>query len=80
VTWTHYSVLFEITWGKTRSVRADARVRPRGREKELVVVASLERENFFSIFNFRFSIPKIPKIPKIPELRALRKKKKVFSA
>jgi hypothetical protein len=22
VTWTHYSVLFEVTWGKTRCVRA----------------------------------------------------------
>jgi hypothetical protein len=45
VTWTHYSVLFEVTWGKTRRipadalasaqtrpcVRTDARVRPRGR-------------------------------------------------
>jgi hypothetical protein len=56
----------------------------------LVVVAALEREKKFSIFNFRFSIPKIPKIPKIPELpelpelRGLRgrscEKKKIFSA
>jgi hypothetical protein len=56
----------------------------------LVVVAGLERENFFSIFNFQFSIPKIPKIPKLPELPELpelrglhgrsREKKKVFSA
>jgi hypothetical protein len=59
----------------------------------LVVVARLERERFFSIFNFQFSIPKIPKIPKLPklpelpelpELRGLRgrsrEKKKVFSA
>jgi hypothetical protein len=35
----------------------------------LVFVAGLERENFFSIFNFQFSIPKIPKIH---ELRGLR--------
>jgi hypothetical protein len=38
----------------------------------------------FSIFGFRFSIPKIPKLPKLPELRGLRgrsrEKKKVFSA
>jgi hypothetical protein len=44
----------------------------------LVVVAGLERENFFTIFGFRFSIPKIP------ELRGLcgrsHEKKKVFSA
>jgi hypothetical protein len=44
----------------------------------LLVVASLERENFFSIFGFRFSISKIP------ELRGLRgrscEKKKVISA
>jgi hypothetical protein len=50
----------------------------------LVVVAGLERERIFSIFGFRFSIPKIPKIPKLPELRGLRgrsrAKKKVFSA
>jgi hypothetical protein len=50
----------------------------------LVVVAGLERENFFSIFGFRFSIPKIPKLPKLLELRGLRgrsrEKKKVFSA
>jgi hypothetical protein len=70
---------------------------PRGREKILkifkkyfkkyfkfyflVVVAGLERENFFPIFNFRFSIPKLPELP---ELRGLRgrshEKKKVFSA
>jgi hypothetical protein len=59
-------------------------------KKFLVVVAGLERERIFSIFNFRFSIPKIPKIPKLPklpelpELRGLRRrsreKKKVFSA
>jgi hypothetical protein len=24
VTWTHCSILFEVTWGKTRCVRADA--------------------------------------------------------
>jgi hypothetical protein len=79
---------------------ADTGLRPRGREKNkiiiylfiylffkyffLVVLASLERENFFSIFNFRFSIPKIPKLPKLPELCGLRgrscEKKKVFSA
>jgi hypothetical protein len=38
----------------------------------------------FSVFGFRFSIPKIPKLPKLPELRGLRgrsrEKKKVFSA
>jgi hypothetical protein len=49
----------------------------------LVVVASLEREKF-SIFNFRFSIPKIPELPELPELRGLRgrsrEKKKVFLA
>jgi hypothetical protein len=41
-------------------------------KKNLVVVAGLEREKFFSIFNFLFSIPKIPKIPKLPEFRGLR--------
>jgi hypothetical protein len=50
----------------------------------VVAVAGLEREKKISIFNFRFSIPKIPKIPKIPELPELRgrsrEKKKVFSA
>jgi hypothetical protein len=60
----------------------------------LVVVAGLEKERIFSIFNFQFSIfgfqfsipkiPKIPKLPKLPELRGLhgrsREKKKVFSA
>jgi hypothetical protein len=144
VTWTHCSVLFEVTKGKTRCDRADATIRPRGRwgasvrtsmsartqpsvradmgihadaspspplslpplpsplslppqrphgrEKNkinkikfiLVVVAGLERKKKISIFNFRFSIPKIPKIPKLPELHGLRgrsrKKKKVFSA
>jgi hypothetical protein len=43
-----------------------------------------KREFQFSIFNFRFSIPKIPNFPKLPELRGLRgrsrEKKKVFSA
>jgi hypothetical protein len=41
----------------------------------------------FSIFNFRFSIPKLPKLPELPELPELRglrgrsrEKKKVFSA
>jgi hypothetical protein len=41
----------------------------------------------FSIFGFRFSIPKIPELPELPELRELRElrrrsheKKKVFSA
>jgi hypothetical protein len=46
--------------------------------KILVFVAGLERD---TIYNFRFSIPKIPKLP---ELRGLRgrshEKKKVFSA
>jgi hypothetical protein len=28
VTWTHCSVLFEVTWGKTRRVRADASPSP----------------------------------------------------
>jgi hypothetical protein len=47
----------------------------------LVVVAGLERENQFSIFNFRFSIPEIPELPELPELRGRsREKKKVFSA
>jgi hypothetical protein len=56
----------------------------------LVVVAGLEREEKFTIYNFLFSIPKIPEIPEIPELPELpellelhgrsREKKKVFSA
>jgi hypothetical protein len=53
----------------------------------LVVVAAMERVKKkiqFSIFGFRFSIPKIPEIPELPELRGLRRpsheKKKVFSA
>jgi hypothetical protein len=47
----------------------------------LVVVAGLGRENFFSIFGFRFSIPKIPEIPELHRLREQsREKKKVFSA
>jgi hypothetical protein len=51
----------------------------------LVVVAGLEREKKFTIYNFRFSIPKIPKLPKLPELpelyglrRRSHEKKKVF--
>jgi hypothetical protein len=47
----------------------------------------LGKGEFFSIFGFRFSIPKIPKIPKIPELSEFhglrvrsREKKKAFSA
>jgi hypothetical protein len=53
----------------------------------LVVVAGLEREKKFTIYGFRFSIPKIPEIPELPELLELpelrwrsHKKKKVFSA
>jgi hypothetical protein len=53
----------------------------------LVVVAGLEREKKFTIYNFRFSIPKIPKIPELPEFPELhrlrgrsREKKKIFSA
>jgi hypothetical protein len=33
VTWTHCSVLFEVTWGKTRCIRADATMRPRRHER-----------------------------------------------
>jgi hypothetical protein len=33
VTWTHCSVLFEVTWGKTVRVRADAPMRPRRHER-----------------------------------------------
>jgi hypothetical protein len=33
VTCTHSSVLFEVTWGKTKRVRADATMRPRGRTR-----------------------------------------------
>jgi hypothetical protein len=33
VTWTHCSVLFEVTWGKTRCIRADTTMRPRGHER-----------------------------------------------
>jgi hypothetical protein len=51
----------------------------------LVVVAGLGREKFFSIFNFQFSVFGFRfLIPKLPELRGLRgrsrEKKKVFSA
>jgi hypothetical protein len=57
----------------------------------LVVVAGLEREKKFiiynlqfSVFGFRFSIPKIPELPELPKLPELRgrsrEKKKVFSA
>jgi hypothetical protein len=35
----------------------------------LVVVAGLEREKKFTIYNFRFSIPKIPKLPELSGLR-----------
>jgi hypothetical protein len=31
VTWTHCSALFEVIWDKTRRVRADATMHPRGR-------------------------------------------------
>jgi hypothetical protein len=30
VTWTHYSVLFEVTWGKIVRVRTYATMHPRG--------------------------------------------------
>jgi hypothetical protein len=126
VTWTHCSVLFEVTWNKTRrvctdepmsartqsSVRADMGVRadaspspplslpplpsplslpplccPPGHEKIkiklklifylkllfLVVVAGLERDKKFTIYNLQFSVFgfrfSIPKIPELPELR-----------
>jgi hypothetical protein len=46
-----------------------------------VVVAGLEREKKFTIFGFRFSIPKIPELPKLRGLCGRsREKKKVFSA
>jgi hypothetical protein len=64
---------------------ASARTRKEKEKKSfLVVVAGLEREKQFSIFGFRFSIPKIPELPELPALRGLRgqsyEKKKVFSA
>jgi hypothetical protein len=31
VTWTHCSVLFEVTSDKTKCIRADVTMRPRGR-------------------------------------------------
>jgi hypothetical protein len=52
----------------------------------LIVVAGLEREKFFSIFHFQFSVfnPPTPELPELPELRGIRgrsrEKKKVFSA
>jgi hypothetical protein len=50
----------------------------------LVVVAGLEREKKFTIFGFRFEIPKTPKIPELAALRGLRgrsrNKQKVFLA
>jgi hypothetical protein len=68
-------------------VRMSARVRVYPADTVLssadtVVVAGLEREKFFSIFNFQFSIFGFRfSIPKIPELRGRsREKKKVFSA
>jgi hypothetical protein len=33
VTWTHCSVLFEVTWEKTRRVHADMSMRPHGRTR-----------------------------------------------
>jgi hypothetical protein len=50
----------------------------------LVVVAGLEREKKFTIFDFRFFIFdfrfSIPELPELLELPELREKKKVFSA
>jgi hypothetical protein len=56
----------------------------------LVLAVGTEREKKFTIFGFRFSIPKIPKISELTELAELtelcglrgrsREKKKVFSA
>jgi hypothetical protein len=141
VTWTNCSVLFEVTWDKTKRVREDvpmsaqtlgcvrqtpmsARTQPsvradmgvradaspspplpspppspppspllstRTRKNNfqflffLVVVAGLEREKQFTIYNFRFSIFDFRfLIPELLELRGLRgrsrEKKKVFSA
>jgi hypothetical protein len=68
---------------KQSAVRADARKKFIFIFSLFFFVAGLEREKF-TIFGFRFSIPKIPKIPQLPELRGLRgqsrEKKKVFSA
>jgi hypothetical protein len=150
VTWTHCSILFEVTWGKTVHVCADAHMRPRGHERICVdshmrprgrtrvcadiglsartssppsplapsplpplppslrthsaSVRTREKKYFIfyfifslgsccrlgrntiynlqcTIYNFRFSIPKIPKISKLRELRGRsHEKKKVFSA
>jgi hypothetical protein len=33
VTWTHFSVLFEVTWDKTVRIRTDATMCPRGRAR-----------------------------------------------
>jgi hypothetical protein len=33
VTWTHYSIRYEVTWGKKARVRADSPQRPRGHRR-----------------------------------------------
>jgi hypothetical protein len=125
VTWTHFSVLSEVTWGKTRCVRADLGVRAdaspspprpspplpspplpplppylpsavRADAKKIKIkikknknknknkkftIFLVETNKQISIFNFRFSIPKLPKLPELRGLRRRnREKKKVFSA
>jgi hypothetical protein len=57
VTWTHCSVLFEVTWGKTVRVRADAPMRPRGRE----CVRAMDAKGLHKgSSNIPFSLPSSP--------------------
>jgi hypothetical protein len=63
VTWTHYSILFEVTWGKTA---ASARTHqcPHGREHASARTGSVQAMDAKGLYkgssNFPFSLPSSP--------------------
>jgi hypothetical protein len=63
VNWTHCRVHFEVTWDKTRYVRANMTMRLRGRGQK-----KKKKDNFFSISNSQFSVfnPQNPQNPRAP--------------
>jgi hypothetical protein len=57
VTWTHCSVLFEVTWGKIVRVRADAHMRLCGRTR----VHAMDAKGLHKgSSNIPFSLPSSP--------------------
>jgi hypothetical protein len=63
VTWTHCSVLFEVTWGKTLA-SAQTRVRPRGCEYASARTGSVQAMDAKGLhkgsLNIPFSLPSSP--------------------